>query len=60
MISIAHPQFREELFAAAKERGFIGAERSLGEAAKAVYPIQLEETLDIDGETITITPIKTG
>jgi acyl-CoA hydrolase/GNAT superfamily N-acetyltransferase len=58
MISIAHPQFREELFAAAKERGFIGAERSLGEAARAVYPIQLEETLNIDGETITIRPAK--
>lgn len=58
MISLAHPQFREELFQAAKERGLIGAERSLGEAAKAVYPIQLEETLSIDGETITIRPSK--
>lgn len=58
MISLAHPQFREELFQAAKERGLIGAERSLGEAAKAVYPIQLEETLQIDGETITIRPSK--
>jgi GNAT superfamily N-acetyltransferase len=58
MISIAHPQFREELFEAAKERGFIGAERSLGEAAKAIYPIRLEETLKIDGETVTIRPSK--
>lgn len=58
MISIAHPQFREELFQAAKERGFIGAERSFGEAAKAVYPIQLEETLTINGQTITIRPSK--
>lgn len=58
MISIAHPQFREELFEAAKERGLIGAERSLGEAAKAVYPIQLEETLSINGENITIRPSK--
>jgi RimJ/RimL family protein N-acetyltransferase len=58
MISIAHPQFREELFEAAKDRGFIGAERSLGEAAKAIYPIRLEETLKIDGETVTIRPSK--
>lgn len=58
MISIAHPQFREELFQAAKERGFIGAERNLGEAAKAIYPIRLEETLDIDGQTVTIRPSK--
>ena len=58
MISIAHPVFRHELFEAAKERGFIGAERSLGEAAKAVYPIQLEETLTIDGQLVTIRPSK--
>lgn len=58
MISIAHPDFREELFQAAKDRGFIGAERNLGEAAKAVYPVQLEESLNINGEMITIRPAK--
>ncbi len=58
MISIAHPMFREELFEAAKERGFIGAERSLGEAAKAVYPVQLEETLNINGAKIVVRPAK--
>lgn len=58
MISIAHPDFREQLFEAAKERGFIGAERTLGEAAKAVYPVQLEEVLYINGEKITIRPSK--
>jgi len=58
MISIAHPMFREELFEAAKERGFIGAERSLGEAAKAVYPVQLEETLIINGAKIVVRPAK--
>ncbi len=58
MISIAHPKFREELFQAAIERGFIGSERSLGEAALAVYPVQLEETLNLKGEKITIRPSK--
>lgn len=58
MISIAHPNFREALFAAAKDQGLIGAERSLGEAVKAVYPVKLEETIDIDGEKITIRPSK--
>lgn len=58
MISIAHPDFREQLFEAAKERSFIGAERTLGEAAKAVYPVQLEEVLYINGEKITIRPSK--
>ncbi len=58
MISIAHPDFREDLFQAAKEAHYIGAERSLGEAARAVYPIQLEETLVIDGEKVIIRPSK--
>lgn len=58
MITIAHPQFREELFERAKELGFIGAERNLGEAARAVYPVQLEKTIRIDDEDITIRPAK--
>lgn len=58
MISIAHPEFRQQLFEAAKEKGYIGTERSLGEAARAVYPIQLEETLTFNGELITIRPSK--
>ena len=58
MITIAHPDFREELFAAAKEQGLIGVERSLGEAVKAVYPVRLEETIDVNGEEITIRPAK--
>lgn len=58
MITIAHPQFREELFEKAKELGFIGSERSLGEAAKAVYPVQLEKTIAVDGNNLTIRPAK--
>ncbi len=58
MITIAHPQFREELFERAKELGFIGAERNLGEAAKAVYPVQLEKTILVDSEQITVRPAK--
>ena len=58
MITIAHPDFREGLFAAAKEQGLIGVERSLGEAVKAVYPVRLEETIDVNGEEITIRPAK--
>jgi RimJ/RimL family protein N-acetyltransferase len=58
MISIAHPKFRDELFQAAKEARLIGPERTLGEAAKAVYPVNLEETMIIDGQSITIRPAK--
>ena len=58
MITIAHPDFREELFEAAKEQGLIGVERSLGEAVKAVYPVRLEESIEVDGEEIMIRPAK--
>lgn len=58
MITIAHPDFREDLFEAAKEQGLIGMERSLGEAVKAVYPVRLEESIDVNGEEITIRPAK--
>jgi len=58
MIEIAHPDFRQQLFEDAKEAGLIGPERSLGEAAKGVYPIRLEETVIIDDEEITIRPAK--
>ena len=58
MISIAHPDFRDELFGAAKEAGLVGPERTLGEAAKAVYPVLLEDKIVVAGETITIRPAK--
>lgn len=58
MISLAHPDFREYLFEEAKKRGFIGKERTLGEAARAVYPVQLEEVIYRDGEKLTIRPAK--
>ena len=58
MITIAHPDFREELFGAAKEQGLIGSDRSLGEAVKAVYPVKLEETITINGQEVTIRPAK--
>jgi RimJ/RimL family protein N-acetyltransferase len=58
MISIAHPKFRDELFEQAKEAKLIGRERTLGEAARAVYPVALEEKVQLDGETLIIRPAK--
>ncbi len=58
LIGIAHPDFREELFQAAKDARLIGAERKLGEATKGIYPIHLEETIERKGEKITIRPSK--
>jgi acyl-CoA hydrolase/N-acetylglutamate synthase-like GNAT family acetyltransferase len=58
MISIAHPDFRDELFDEAKERGLLGPERTLTESIHGVYPINLEQILTIDNEKITIRPAK--
>jgi GNAT superfamily N-acetyltransferase len=58
MISIAHPDFREDLFESAKQEGLIGAERTLGEARRSIYPVRLEEVIVKGGEEITIRPSK--
>jgi acyl-CoA hydrolase/GNAT superfamily N-acetyltransferase len=58
MISIAHPDFREELLHKAKQLGMIGAERSLGESVHGIYPVKIEETIVIDGEKIIFRPAK--
>jgi acyl-CoA hydrolase/RimJ/RimL family protein N-acetyltransferase len=58
MIEIAHPNFREELFESAKKAGMISSERTLGEAVRGIYPVRLEETIEKDGEQITIRPSK--
>ncbi|MBW1891051.1 MAG: GNAT family N-acetyltransferase [Deltaproteobacteria bacterium] len=58
MISIAHPDFRDELFHEAKKQGLFGAERTLAESIYGVYPRQLEENIVIDNQTVTIRPAK--
>ncbi len=58
MISVAHPDFRDELFDAAKEAGLVGSDRKLGEAARAVYPVSLESTTELGGQIVTIRPAK--
>ena len=58
MISIAHPEFREELFFEARKLGLLSAERTLSESIHGVYPIHLEKTLVIGGEQVTIRPAK--
>jgi acyl-CoA hydrolase/GNAT superfamily N-acetyltransferase len=58
MISIAHPNFRDELFFKAQKMGLLSPERTLSESLHGVYPIHLEETIDIDGEPVTIRPAK--
>jgi len=58
MISIAHPNFRDELFFEAQKTGLLSPERTLSESLHGVYPIHLEETIDISGEAVTIRPAK--
>lgn len=58
LISIAHPDFRDELLEKAKELHMVGPDRSLGESVQGVYPVKLEEVVEIDGESITLRPAK--
>lgn len=58
LISIAHPDFREELFQQAKEAGLLGRERTLAESLRGVYPLHLEESLMIDGRKVLFRPAK--
>jgi len=58
MISIAHPDFRDELFDEAKQKGLLGPERTITESIHGIYPIHLEELVKLDGEDITIRPAK--
>ena len=58
MISIAHPDYRDELFQRAKELKLLGSERTLRESLHGIYPVKLEEVVAIDGEEVTIRPAK--
>jgi GNAT superfamily N-acetyltransferase len=59
MISIAHPDFRNELFSAAKELGLLSQDRTLKDHLHSVYPVHLEEIVEIGGEEVVIRAAKT-
>ena len=58
MISIAHPDFRDELFQAAKNMNLLDVKRRRSHFSHGVYPFKIEETREIDGERVTIRPVK--
>lgn len=58
MISLAHPNFREQLFEEAKEMELLSPDLSLSESMHGVYPVHMEETRVIKDETITLRPAK--
>ena len=49
MISIAHPDFRDQLFYEGKKAGLLGSEKTFADSIKSVYPLKIEETRVIDG-----------
>ena len=58
MISIAHPDFRGELFYEAKNMALLGPERTFTRSIQGIYPLKLEEEREINGEQVTIRPAK--
>ena len=58
LISIAHPDFRDELFSQAKKMGLLSAERTLHETIHGVYPVHLETVMEINGQQVTVRPAK--
>jgi len=58
LVSIAHPDFRDELFAEAKEMGLVDSKRKFNQANKGIYPFKYEETIIINNLPITFRPAK--
>ncbi|MGD8385507.1 MAG: GNAT family N-acetyltransferase [Desulfobacteraceae bacterium] len=58
MISIAHPDFRDELFHEAKKLGLLGPERTLAETIRSVYPLKIEEVREIKGQRVLFRPAR--
>ena len=58
LISIAHPDFRDELFHKAQKLGLLGPERTLDESLHGVYPLQMEEAREVSGQKILFRPAK--
>ncbi len=58
MISLAHPDFRDELFHKAQESGLIDRNRTLNESLFGVYPARMEETREYNGQQLTFRPAK--
>jgi acyl-CoA hydrolase/RimJ/RimL family protein N-acetyltransferase len=58
MISLAHPDFRDELFESAQDAGLIDGNRTLNESLFGVYPARMEETRKFEGQKITFRPAK--
>ncbi len=59
LISIAHPNFRDELFQSAQNMGLINKGRRFKQAIKGVYPLKHEEIINIKDIPIMFRPART-
>lgn len=58
MISLSHPDFREELLERAKELNLLERGRTLSEFVKGIYPAKMEEVKEYDGQKVTLRAAK--
>ncbi|MGB9103561.1 MAG: GNAT family N-acetyltransferase, partial [Terriglobales bacterium] len=59
LIGIAHPDYRHDLLAFAKERRYVLADQEIPPLGGGVYPLDLETTFaPASGETVLVRPIK--
>jgi len=58
MISLAHPDFRDELFHDAQHAGIIDRNRTLTESLFGIYPARMEETRKFGDQQVTFRPTK--
>ncbi len=58
MISLAHPDFRDELLQEAKDMGLMGQKRTLNDFVNGIYPARMEENREYDGEQVAFRAAK--
>jgi acyl-CoA hydrolase/GNAT superfamily N-acetyltransferase len=58
LISVAHPRFRQDLLAAAKERRFVTMEQIRWPENQKPYPLELESRESFRGEEIHFRPVR--
>jgi acyl-CoA hydrolase/GNAT superfamily N-acetyltransferase len=58
LISVAHPDFRAELLAAAKNRKLVAMDQVPWPERGRPYPVELEERLEIGGASVLLRPLR--
>lgn len=58
LISVAHPDFRDELYERAKDIGLLAPERTFADSIRSVYPLKIEEKRIINGQEVFFRPAR--